>query len=201
MKQQYYRRISLSQLELNDGQLEGLPKNPRFIKDEKFNDLVRSIEQSPEFLEARPLLVYQYAKGRYIAIAGNMRLRACRALKMPDAPCYVFPKKTPLVKLREYAIKDNMAYGQIDWDVLANEWEPSELKEWAFELPDGWLGEELPPLEGEPEELTSEEKNKPFVIKVVCEDEQQLKDFAQDIQKLIEEKYHGADYSVSGGEL
>lgn len=201
MKQQYYRRISLSQLELNDGQLEGLPKNPRFIKDEKFNDLVRSIEQSPEFLEARPLLVYQYAKGRYIAIAGNMRLRACRALKMPDAPCYVFPKETPLVKLREYAIKDNMAYGQIDWDVLANEWEPSELKEWAFELPDGWLGEELPPLEGEPEELTSEEKNKPFVIKVVCEDEQQLKDFAQDIQKLIEEKYHGADYSVSGGEL
>ncbi len=201
MKQQYYRRISLSQLELNDGQLQGLPKNPRFIKDEKFNDLVRSIEQSPEFLEARPLLVYQYAKGRYIAIAGNMRLRACRALKMPDAPCYVFPKETPLVKLREYAIKDNMAYGQIDWDVLANEWEPSELKEWAFELPDGWLGEELPPLEGEPEELTSEEKNKPFVIKVVCEDEQQLKDFAQDIQKLIEEKYHGADYSVSGGEL
>jgi hypothetical protein len=188
MKQQYYRRISLSQLELNDGQLQGLPKNPRFIKDEKFNDLVRSIEQSPEFLEARPLLVYQYAKGRYIAIAGNMRLRACRALKMPDAPCYVFPKETPLVKLREYAIKDNMAYGQIDWDVLANEWEPSELKEWAFELPDGWLGEELPPLEGEPEELTSEEKNKPFVIKVVCEDEQQLKDFAQDIQKLIEEK-------------
>lgn len=201
MKQQYYRRISLSQLELNDGQLEGLPKNPRFIKDEKFNDLVRSIEQSPEFLEARPLLVYQYAKGRYIAIAGNMRLRACRALKMPDEPCYVFPKETPLVKLREYAIKDNMAYGQIDWDVLANDWEPSELKEWAFELPDGWLGEELPPLEGEPEELTSEEKNKPFVIKVVCEDEQQLKDFAQDIQKLIEEKYHGADYSVSGGEL
>ena len=201
MKQQYYRRISLSQLELNDGQLEGLPKNPRFIKDEKFNDLVRSIEQSPELLEARPLLVYQYAKGRYIAIAGNMRLRACRALKMPDAPCYVFPKETPLVKLREYAIKDNMAYGQIDWDVLANDWEPSELKEWAFELPDGWLGEELPPLEGEPEELTSEEKNKPFVIKVVCEDEQQLKDFAQDIQKLIEEKYHGADYSVSGGEL
>ena len=47
----------------------------------------------------------------------------------------------------------------------------------------------------------SNEKNKPFVIKVVCEDEQQLKDFAQDIQKLIEEKYHGADYSVSGGEL
>ena len=201
MKQQYYRRISLSQLELNDGQLEGLPKNPRFIKDEKFNDLVRSIEQSPEFLEARPLLVYQYAKGRYIAIAGNMRLRACRALKMPDAPCYVFPKETPLVKLREYAIKDNMAYGQIDWDVLANEWEPSELKEWAFELPDGWLGEELPPLEGEPKELTSEAKNKPFVIKVVCEDEQQLKDFAQDIQQLIDEKYHGADYSVSAGEL
>lgn len=201
MKQQYYRRISLSQLELNDGQLEGLPKNPRFIKDEKFNDLVRSIEQSPEFLEARPLLVYQYAKGRYIAIAGNMRLRACRALKMPDAPCYVFPKETPLEKLREYTIKDNMTYGQIDWDILANEWEPSELKEWAFELPDGWVGEELQPLEGEPKELTSEAKNKPFVIKVVCEDEQQLKDFAQDIQQLIDEKYHGADYSVSGGEL
>lgn len=84
---QYYRKINLSQLELNEGQLEGLPKNPRFIKDEKFNDLTRSIEQSPEFLEARPLLVYQYAKGRYVTIAGNMRLRACRALKLTDAPC------------------------------------------------------------------------------------------------------------------
>lgn len=198
---QYYRKINLSQLELNEGQLEGLPKNPRFIKDEKFNDLVESIKQSPEFLEARPLLVYQYAKGRYVTIAGNMRLRACRALKLTDAPCYVFPKETPLEKLREYTIKDNMAYGQIDWDILANEWEPSELKEWAFELPDGWVGEELQPLEGEPKELTSEAKNKPFVIKVVCEDEQQLKDFAQDIQQLIDEKYHGADYSVSGGEL
>lgn len=140
---QYYRKINLSQLELNEGQLEGLPKNPRFIKDEKFNDLTRSIEQSPEFLEARPLLVYQYAKGRYVTIAGNMRLRACRALKLTDAPCYVFPKETPLEKLREYTIKDNMAYGQIDWDILANEWEPSELKEWAFELPDGWLDDEM----------------------------------------------------------
>lgn len=142
MKQKKHQNISLSLLQLNEGQLEGLPKNPRFIRDEKFKDLCRSIEQSPEFLDARPLLVYPLDGGNFITLAGNMRLRACRELGMTDAPCYVFPKNTPKEKLREYAIKDNVPFGQTDWDVL-KDWDAEELKDWSFDLPEDWLNDEL----------------------------------------------------------
>lgn len=81
------KKIPLSEIELNEGQLNGLPSNPRFIKDEKFASLVRSLQESPEFLKARPLLVYQMKNGKYITIAGNMRLRALRELGAKDVPC------------------------------------------------------------------------------------------------------------------
>lgn len=142
MREKKHQKIVLSRLQLNDGQLEGLPKNPRFIRDEKFKDLCRSIETSPEFLDARPLLVYPLDGGNFITLAGNMRLRACRELGMVDAPCYVFPKNTPIEKLREYAIKDNVPFGQTDWDVL-KEWNAEELKDWSFDLPEDWLNEDI----------------------------------------------------------
>lgn len=142
MREKKHQKIVLSRLQLNDGQLEGLPKNPRFIRDEKFKDLCRSIETSPEFLDARPLLVYPLDGGNFITLAGNMRLRACRELGMVDAPCYVFPKNTPIEKLREYAIKDNVPFGQTDWDVL-KEWDAEELKDWSFDLPEDWLNEDI----------------------------------------------------------
>lgn len=142
MREKKHQKIELSRLQLNDGQLEGLPKNPRFIRDEKFKDLCRSIETSPEFLDARPLLVYPLDAGNFITLAGNMRLRACRELGMNDAPCYVFPKNTPIEKLREYAIKDNVPFGQTDWDVL-KEWDAEELKDWSFDLPEDWLNEDI----------------------------------------------------------
>lgn len=142
MKQKKHQRIALIRLQLNSGQLEGLPQNPRYIKDEKFYDLCRSIETSPEFLDARPLLVYPFDGGNFITICGNMRLRACRELGMKDAPCYVFPKNTPIEKLREYTIKDNVPFGQTDWDIL-KEWNAEELKDWSFDLPEDWLNEDI----------------------------------------------------------
>lgn len=198
------RRILLEQIETNEGQLNGLPSNPRFIKDERFNALLKSVRESPEFLKARPLLVFQMKNGKYITIAGNMRLRACREVGMKDVPCYIFPKSTSVKKLREYTLKDNMAYGQIDWDSIANDWEPEELKEWDFDMPEDWMGEQPEPLTGEeepPEDLTADDRQKPFTIKIVCEDEKQLQAFADDIQQLITDKYQTANYSVSGGEL
>lgn len=198
---QRYKVISIVQLEDNHGQLEGLPRNPRFIKDQKFRDLCCSLERSPEFLEANPLKVYPLKSGNYIVLAGNMRLRACRELGWTTVPCYVFPKNTPKAKLREFATIDNIAFGQTDWEAL-KEWNAEELKEWSFDYPDGW-DEELPPLEGEeePEELTAEAKEKPFKISITCTDRTQLLAFSEDVRELIENKYEGADYSISGGEL
>lgn len=128
-----YQVLPIDQLELNEGQLKGLPKNPRFIKDEKYQQLLRSIEASPEFLEARTVIVYPLAKDRYITIAGNMRLRACRELGIKDVPCYVFPKATTIEKLKEFTIKDNLPFGNWDWDMLANEWEVDNLQDWGME--------------------------------------------------------------------
>jgi hypothetical protein len=159
-----YITLKLNKLELNEGQLTGVPKNPRFIHDDKFADLKQSIKDSPEFLRANTLKVYPLKNGNYIVIGGNMRLRACKELQMHEVPCYVFPKSTTKKKLREYALKDNMAYGQINWDDIANEWEPEELKEWAFDMPEDFKEEDLPPLEGNfDEEEQQKEEQRPEV--------------------------------------
>ena len=126
-----YQTIDISLLELNEGQLPGLPKNPRWIKDERYAALKKSIEDAPEMLEARTLLVYPLDNGHYIVIGGNMRLRACRELGLKELPCYVFKKDTPVKKLQEYTIKDNVEFGNVDWELIANEWDTGDLADWG----------------------------------------------------------------------
>ena len=142
------KTLKISQIDTNKGQVEGLPKNPRFIRDENFARLMKSIADAPEMLSLRELIVYPVGR-RFICIAGNMRLRACRELGMQDVPCKVLAKDTPVEKLREYAIKDNNPFGEDDWDVLANEWDTAELEDWGLTLPTDW-GADIEP-EGEEE--------------------------------------------------
>lgn len=129
--------IDIKRLELNKGQVEGLPKNPRFIRDERYKALVKSIEDAPEMLKLRELLVVEHGS-KFVVIGGNMRLRACKELGMETVPCKVLPADTPVAKLREYAIKDNNGFGEDDWDILANEWDAEELQDWGMELPMDW---------------------------------------------------------------
>lgn len=124
--------LPISSIELNKGQVAGLPKNPRFIRDERYKALVKSIQDAPEMLHLRELLVYQHGD-KYVVIGGNMRLRACKELGMDSVPCKVLPQDTPVEKLREYTIKDNNGFGQDDWDILANEWDAEELTDWGLE--------------------------------------------------------------------
>lgn len=198
-KTQANKKIPLSEIELNEGQLDGLPSNPRFIKDEKFASLVRSLQESPEFLKARPLLVFQMQNGKYITIAGNMRLRALRELGAKDVPCYVFPKSTSVKKLREYTIKDNMAYGQIDWENIANEWEPEELKGWDFEMPEDWLSEapELSKNEEEAATTDTEAEKQPEVETML---NKATKQAAEEILKQYD-TLHGFSFITPGTAL
>jgi DNA modification methylase len=129
--------IKISRLETNRGQIDGLPKNPRFIRDERYKALVKSIEDAPEMLKLRELIVVEHGS-KFVVIGGNMRLRACKDLGMETVPCKVLPADTPTEKLREYAIKDNNGFGEDDWDVLANEWDAEELQDWGVELPMDW---------------------------------------------------------------
>lgn len=124
------RRIKLTDLVLNEGQIAGLPTNPRQWTKTELNKLKKSLQETPELLEARGILVYPWA-GKYLVLGGNMRLSALKALKAKDAPCIVFPEDTPVDKLKEVVIKDNGSFGQWDFDQLANDWGDLPLVDWG----------------------------------------------------------------------
>ena len=127
-------KIKISKIRPNTGQIDGLPQNPRLLRDDRFRKLVKSIEDDPEMLELRELIVVP-KDGIYVVIAGNMRLRAMQELKMKEAPCKVLPADTAIEKLRAYTIKDNVPFGEHDWSALANEWDAVELADWGLDLP------------------------------------------------------------------
>ena len=128
------KAISISLLEFNKGQLAGLPKNPRFFRDYRFDAMKKSISDCPEMLELRELIVFPYADGKFIVICGNLRLRACKELGYTELPCKVLAPDTPSKKLREYAAKDNINFGENDMDIMQNEWDKTELQDWGMEF-------------------------------------------------------------------
>lgn len=127
------KQIKLTELHLNNGQIAGVPKNPRFIKDDRFEKLKQSLQDDPEFLEARPIVVYDNGDGMLIVVGGNMRLRALREIGVKSAPVFVLPKDTKPEKLRAFIIKDNIGYGEDDYDALLAEWDVEELQLWGIE--------------------------------------------------------------------
>ncbi len=138
--------IPIELLLLNEGQIPGLPKNPRFIKDGKYRKLVQSIVDDPEMLDLRECIVYPFGK-KFVTIGGNVRLRGCRELKKTHVPCKVLPVDTPPEKLRAYAIKDNGSFGEDDTELLANEWKQDELIAWGVDVAE-WNSPETPNLDG-----------------------------------------------------
>lgn len=126
--------LAISLLDFNKGQLKGLPKNPRFFRDYRYEAMKKSIKESPEMLELRELIVFPYSEGRYIVVCGNLRLRACKELGYTELPCKILRPDTDVKKLREYATKDNVNFGENDLDVMNNEWDKTELADWGVEF-------------------------------------------------------------------
>lgn len=126
--------IPIGLLDYNKGQLPGLPKNPRFFRDYRYEAMKKSISESPEMLELRELIVYPYSDGRFLIVCGNLRFRACKELKYKELPCKVLDADTDVRKLREYATKDNVSFGENDSDVMINEWDKTELAGWGVEF-------------------------------------------------------------------
>ena len=127
--------IHLSKLVENKGQIEGVPRNPRLIKDGRFKKLIESLLEHPEMLQLKELWVYPQ-NNHFVVISGNMRLKALRALKMKLAPCKILPADTPSADLVAYALKDNVLYGENDLDILANEYDVDDLERFGVETPD-----------------------------------------------------------------
>lgn len=121
------KNIQIELIETNKGQIDGVPANPRVIKDKKFKKLVKSIEENPEMLDLREILVYPLGN-KFIVIGGNMRLEAVKKLGYKEVPCKVLPVETPAENLRAYILRDNASYGEWDFDELANCWDIDELE-------------------------------------------------------------------------
>ena len=114
-------KISISKIFSN-------PVNPRLIKDHKFNQLVKSIKEFPEMLKLRPIIVNE----EYGILGGNMRYKACKELGMEEV-WIIKADNLNDKQIEQFVIKDNIGFGEWDWDILANTWEPQELKEWGLE--------------------------------------------------------------------
>ena len=114
---------------ISTNKLRTSPSNPRAIRENKMEQLMRSIAEDPELMQARPLIVNE----RMEVLAGNQRLRACVALGWAEVPCVVVDWDEQ--KQKRVMVKDNVSAGEWDWDTLANEWEAEELQEWGLDIP------------------------------------------------------------------
>lgn len=129
------QEMPLKDITPNKGQIPGVPKNPRVIRDQKFRLLKKSIEEDPEMLGLREILLFPY-QGKNIIIGGNMRYQALKDLGYTTAIVKILPADFTPEKLRAIVIKDNSGFGEWDWDALADEWEAAQLIDWGLDVPD-----------------------------------------------------------------
>ena len=144
--------------------VKGNPNNPRIIKNDKFKKLVKSIQEFPEMLKLRPIVVDE----KFMVLGGNMRLKASKDAGLKEVWIEVAEGLTEEQK-KEFIVKDNVGFGEWDWDVLANEWDNIKLEDWGLELK---IDEEIDNLEEDEEiELPQSvqlEPPKEYII-ILCE--------------------------------
>ena len=165
------------------------PNNPRIIKDYKFKQLVKSIQDFPQMLELRPIVIDE----NNIVLGGNMRLKACIEAGLSEVPV-IHANNLTEDKKKEFIVKDNVGFGEWDWDDLANNWEVEQLTEWGLDIPNFDVEPSL-------DELIGQEKNNPPTMKLTFESVEQLQEAENDIRELIDRKYKGAFFSISAGNI
>lgn len=127
------KNIPITKLVSNSGQIAGVPKNPRLIRDARFEALKRSITDTPEMLSIREVVVVPH-KSKFVVICGNQRFKACKDLGYTEMVCKVIPADTPIATLKAIVMKDNIAFGDDDTDALFTDWEAEELDMFGFEF-------------------------------------------------------------------
>ena len=137
------KNVKLSEVKSN-------PNNPRIIKDDKFTKLVKSIKEFPKMLEIRPIVV----NADMIVLGGNMRLKACKEAGLKEVPV-IFAHDLTEEEQKQFIIKDNVGFGEWDWDMIANEWDAAEIQEWGLDIPDFGVTE-IPAAEEDDYEMPDE---------------------------------------------
>ena len=170
------------------GKIKSNPNNPRTIKDDKFFKLVQSLKDLPEMAKVRPVVVNQ----DMVVLGGNMRLKAMKEAGWKEVPVEVVDWDED--KQRQFIIKDNVGFGEWDWEMLANQWDAEQLDDWGLTLP-------IFDTEPSVDELIADDKNKPATMKITFDNPEQLQQAEIDIQELLDRKYPKAFFSVSAGEV
>lgn len=163
------------------------PNNPRLIKDDKFEKLVKSIKDFPEMLNIRPIVV----NNDMVILGGNMRFKACKEAGLKEIPVIIASDLTE-EQQREFLIKDNTSGGEWDFEMLANEWDVEQLEEWGLDIPDFTPVEELSAEEDDfdttPPEIPKTESGDLYEIgdhRLLCGDSTQTDTF----QKLMQGEF------------
>jgi len=170
--------------------LKSNPNNPRIIKDDKFAKLVKSIQDFPEMMEKRPIVVVTDVDGKLYPLGGNMRLKALQELKYKEIPenWIIKADEWNEEKRREFVIKDNVGFGEWDWEELANDWDSEKLEDWGIDLP-GFdidaenLGEDFSLPDGDKAPFQQ------MTFTLADEQAEQIKNAIDDIKKTEEYKY------------
>lgn len=170
-------KIEISKIKTNK-------KNPRIIKDDKYKKLIKSIKEFPEMLEIRPIVV----DSEMVVLGGNMRLKACKEAGLKEVPVIIADALTEDQK-KEFIIKDNVGFGEWDWDVLANEWDSELLDSWGFDLPDCAIDKD--------DKGFDDFKNKNASMKITFESPEQLQKAENDISEILDRKYPGSSYTIN----
>ena len=118
----------------NIAEIKPNPKNPRIIKDDKFAKLVKSITDFPQMLEKRPLVCFTDTDGKLVVLGGNMRLKAAKEVGLKELPVVLADDWTEEQKA-QFLIKDNVGFGEWQWDELAADWDAQQLQDWGLDLP------------------------------------------------------------------
>jgi len=161
--------------------------NPRIIRDEKYKKLLKSIEEFPDMLNKRPIVAFTDKDGKYVVLGGNMRLKALKELKYKEVPIIVADEWTEEQK-HEFLIKDNVGFGEWDWDMLANEWDTEKLEDWGLDI----IGFDLDADELGTEFSLPDGDKAPFqqmTFTLADEQAEQIKNAIADIKQTEEYKY------------
>jgi len=139
-------------------QVRSNPDNPRYIKGDKFEKLVKSIREFPQMLELRPIVVNK----DMVVLGGNMRLKACEEAGIEQVPI-IFADNLTEEQQKEFIIKDNSSFGEWDWDILANEWDIDMLNDWGIDVPNFDVEDSID---------ETPDKEEKLLINVRCENEE-----------------------------
>lgn len=173
------QNIKIDKVHLNEGQIEGLPKNPRQWTQTDIDRIAKSLQETPELFEMRPCIVKEQ-EGEYYLLAGNLRYTGAKHNGDTTIPCIVVPADMSVDKMKEIVLKDNGTFGRFDFDALANEWDDLSLTDWG--IPAWGTKDEVDENIFE-QMLPSEDKEKDITISIIVPKE--LEDKVSDIKASL----------------